>query len=287
MTQESKETFAEQAKIIPNYGKLSVQVHADGYHNAILSGDKRLAGAHLSAIILRGWYNIEKIYQKCKNIVGFDREDALARYQDCVLQALNEAAWLDETKKLTAQQCINRKIKTRGWAAVLYEANLQKNKGCVNLQSLDEPISGEEDRELTLLDTIEDEHSDLADVDANGFAQALIQKFVNKNKVIEAIIMDTIAFHNFDKMTKTVNKTISPEGKTVKTTTEYHEFSPRQCVKYLSALPTDYAKYFSQKYIVKEPIVEAAVAKVRASNNQKLYKYLRAALDYSRATVKI
>ena len=287
MNQDSKQAFAEEAKIIGDYQKVPLQDLANGYHFAKLEGNKRLQGAFLSAVILRGWYNVDKIYQICKNIIGFDREDALSKYQDCVIQALDSAAWLDPSKKLTAQQCINQILRTRGAPAIIYESNLAKNKGCTMLQSLDETINDGVDRELTLLDTIEDEHSDIADVDAESFAISLVQKYINKNKVIEAIILDTIASHDFNKTTKTVIKEISPEGKTVKRTEELHEFSARQCIKYLSDLPLDYTKYFSKKYIVKEPIVEAAVAKVRASNNQKLYKYLNAALDYSRAIVKI
>jgi hypothetical protein len=290
MTQDIRLSLEETAKILGDFRKISYQDLCDGYHKAKIDGDKRLQSAYLAAVLLREWYMIDRIYQKCKNIVGFEREDAYSQYQDCVMKALEDAAWLKpdkEGKTFTAQQCVNQVLATRGAPAIIYNSNLAKNKGCVSVQSIDDPINDGEDRELTLLDTIEDEHSDIADVDAESFAISLVQKYINKNKVIEAIILDTIASHDFDKTSKNVIREISPEGKQIKRTVEYHEFSRRQCIKYLSDLPQNFSEYFSKKYIVKEPIVEAAVAKVRASNNPKLYKYLDAALNFTRAAIKI
>ena len=134
----------------------------------------------------------------------------------------------------------------------------------------------DDDGEATLLDTIVDEsvESEREFHESSSAAVSLIQSCINNKKIVEAIILDTIAFNDVQKTTKKMVKTVDSDGNNVKYSQTYSEFWSFRCVQILSNLPVDYASYFKKHYRVLEPELNAAIAAIRAANNQKLYRYL-------------
>ena len=114
----------------------------------------------------------------------------------------------------------------------------------------------------------------------------LIQSCIDKKKIVEAIILDTIAFNDTQKVTKKVVKGVDFEGNPTKYTQTTSEFWSFRCVQILSNLPVDYAAYFKKHYNVVEPELEVAIAAIRAANNQKLYRYLAKTLKNARDLVQ-
>jgi hypothetical protein len=102
---------------------------------------------------------------------------------------------------------------------------------------------------------------------------------VSKIKLIEAIILDTIAFNDVQKVTKKVVKSVDSEGNPCKYTEHYSEFWPFKCVQLLGNLPEDYAEHFHKHYKVVEKEFDAALTAIRSATNQKLYKYLAKTLS--------
>jgi hypothetical protein len=190
--------------------------------------------------------------------------------------------WQDPANKVNTQQCINQCIETIR-VQKYYDLNLQKNKANINTYSLDSVASSEENAP-SLLDTLVDEDAvERAEyAESASSVQSLIQGCINKKKLVEAIILDTIAFNDVQKVTKKVVKKVDAEGNPYKYTEHYSEFWPFRCVQILSNLPEDYAEYFHQHYKVVEKEFEAALNTIRAANNQKLYRYLSKTLTATR-----
>jgi CRISPR/Cas system-associated protein Cas5 (RAMP superfamily) len=134
----------------------------------------------------------------------------------------------------------------------------------------------DEDGESTLLDTIVDEDAEAARENQEGAeaAYALVQSCIDKKKLIEAIILDTIAFNETERVKKETTYTFDEDGKKHKYTKTYTEFWPFKAVQILSKLPTSYADYFGNTYNVNPAELDKALESVRAATNQKLYKYL-------------
>ena len=102
----------------------------------------------------------------------------------------------------------------------------------------------------------------------------LVQSYLNKNKVIEAIIIDTIAFNDVQRYFKKVVKTTNAEGEAYKYTDYSSEFWPYKLIQIVSKLPSTYKKDFLTKYRISEEKLTAVLDTIDKSTNQKLYKYL-------------
>ena len=98
----------------------------------------------------------------------------------------------------------------------------------------------------------------------------LIQTCINKKKLVEAIILDTIAFNDVQKVTKTVVKTVDDEGNSYKHTRQTSEFWPYKCVQILSNLPEDYATYFCTHTMLLQEELFAALGAIRKSKQSKI-----------------
>jgi hypothetical protein len=132
------------------------------------------------------------------------------------------------------------------------------------------------DSKVTLGDTIvdEDELELKAQYEGSEAARSMVQLYIDKNKLVEAIILDTIAFNETERVKKETTYTVGEDGTKHRHTQTYKEFWPFKCVQILSKLPTSYADYFGNTYNVNPAELDKALASVRAATNQKLYKYL-------------
>lgn len=253
---------------------------ANGYIKATKEGDERLRSAYISALMLLFWGEIKKMADKCRTVATLDYEDYATKLFECINIACESQGWIKDPD-LKAEQCIRRVIATRGVEAAFYESNLNKNKVNANTCSLDTPLTDDEGHEVTRLDLVSDETSLVSDLSAKQF----VQSYINSNKIIEAIILDTIAFDNCNKYTKktvVVKDENDNENKVNKVTTEFWAY---KLVQLVSSLPDDYFKSFKTKYSINDLVLEAAINKIRASNNQKLYKYLAVTLADAKTKV--
>ena len=258
-------------------GREVIQLMMDRYCEAKDKNDSSNKNKYIAGIMLRFWHVINKLKEKSP-IQGLDYSDYFAWLYEAIEYACKYRAWQNPEKKTNAQQCINQCIETIRLQKY-YDLNLQKNKSNVNTYSLEAELS--DDGRTTLLDTLVDEEA-LEKERLNSGASAaidLIQTCINRKQLVEAIILDTIAFNDVQKVTKTVVKTVDDEGNSYKHTKQTSEFWPYKCVQILSNLPEDYATYFCTHYKVVVQELEAALGAIRKANNQKLYKYLNSCLE--------
>lgn len=258
-------------------GREVIQVMIDGYCLAKDTKNERNKNKYIAGLMLRFWYVISRLKARSP-IQGLDYIDFMGWLYEAIEYACKYRKWQNPANKVNAQQCINQCIETIR-VQKYYDLNLQKNKANVNTYSLDAEIDA--DGKTSMMDTLVDEDAE-AQMTYNEEAAAvyyLVQRHINKKKIVEAIILDTIAFNDVQKVTKKVVKGYDADGKPTKYTQTSSEFWPFRCVQILGNLPENYASYFKKHYQVVEPELEAAIAAIRSANNQKLYRYLAKTLD--------
>ena len=262
----------ERARTLGAYEEISIDELANRYCELTDSHKEYERDVYFSALVLRFWYKIHKLYVE-NTVLKLSHTD----YFNWVVDAIRMACAKDARKwqtdlTINARQAINQVLSTRFVAAAYYESNLKKNQGRHLETSLDEPLANEEEG-ATLADIIPDESSSL---DNDDSATSWIQEYVNNNKVVEAIILDTIASKDVYKHTKRIIKNIDENGKVIKHTEHNSSFWPFQLVKELNALDDNYANYFLSAYKISPKMFDAAFTTLKNANNQKKYRMVRA-----------
>ena len=267
--------------------KDTIRTMLDGYCKAMDDGDEHLKNLYISGLILRHWDKVKKLALTCPNI-DLQGEDFVEWVYEAIMYACKYRKW-QKDEKVNAQQCINQCIETIR-KQHYYNYNLDKNRANYNNASFDTPIGdeGNNGTQRTLIDTIADENAEREAkmADSAATARQIIQTFINKNKIVEAIIMDIIAFGDTEKVTKQIKQGVDENGEEIKYTTYTHEFWKFKAVQILSNLSDDYQRYFVDNYLVKTPALDAALNVLKKANNQKIYKEMENALKYARSSLK-
>jgi Ni,Fe-hydrogenase maturation factor len=260
----------------------------DGFCKAMDEGDEHLKNLYISGLILRHWDKVKKLADSCPNI-GIHGEEFVDWVYEAIMYACKYRKWQTDPS-VNAQQCINQCIETIR-KQHYYEYNLDKHSANYNTVSLDTPIGDESDNgvQRTLEDTMydEDAEEEVRMADGNSAAKHLIQSFINKDRLVEAIILDIIAFGDTQKVTKVVKKGFDENGDSYKYTSYTHEFWKFKAIQILSNLPEEYKEYFMETYIVKNTALEAALDLLKRANNQKLYKELDRSLQFAKSALSM
>ncbi len=277
MLQETKKDLLYHAKkLVKPYEQYTIDELADAYCEAVDNNNAELKDIYISALILRFWYTIDKMYRSNTVAPCLEYEDFFWWLYEAIEYACKYRGWKDPAKKLNAQQCINQCINTIKLQKY-YDLRLDKNKAVNYCTSMDAPVCGGDDDEAkTLGDMLEDENN-CYDTSADD-AILLVQNYINRNKIIEAILLDNIAFNDVQKHSKKVIKTTNAEGETVRYTEHSSEFWPYRLVQIVSKLPTTYKKSFMERYSISEEKLTSVLNIIDRTNNQKLYRYLEKTL---------
>jgi hypothetical protein len=259
-------------KLVKPYEQYSIDELADAYCDAVDNGDEALKNIYISALILRFWYTIDKMYKANTVAPSLEHEDFFWWLYEAIEYACKYRGWRDPAKKLNAQQCINKCIDTIKLQKY-YDLRLDKRKVVNHCCSIDAPIGGEgDDAGKTVGDMLEAEGK----VDDHSADDAiwLVQSYIDRNKIIEAILIDNIAFNDVQKHFKKTIKTTNAEGEAVKYVEHSSEFWPYRLIQIVSKLPASYKSYFMERYDIAEEKLNAILDVIDRANNQKLYRYL-------------
>lgn len=267
MIKDIRKECETYARLLGDYQAIKVDELCDGYCLAIDEQDDLNMNKYLAALVLRFWYVMGKLKRTNRDL-ELSREDYYCWLVDSINYACKYRAWQNPEKNVNARQCINQCISTIRLQHY-YDYNLDKHKANINTMDLDTPFEGG-DYGNTIGDTLVYEPTGAA---GNGEAKDLIQSYVDNKKIIEAIILDTIAYNDTEKRTRQTIKYVNADGEEVKQVEHYREPWAFRLVQILGALPEDYDKYFSNKYKVASNELKVALDAVNASSNQKLYKY--------------
>ena len=270
MLNETKRDLTVQArKLIKPYEQYSIDELADAYCDAVDNGDTVLKDIYISALILRFWYTIDKMYKANKVAPSLEYEDFFWWLYEAIEYACKYRGWRDPSKKLNAQQCINKCIDTIKLQKY-YDLRLDKRKAINFSCSMETPLGDESGK--TIGDILESE--ECVDDSSSGDAILLVQSYINRNKIIEAILLDNIAFNDVQRHTKKTIKTTDSEGEPLKYVEHSSEFWPYRLIQIVSKLPASYKNYFMNRYDISEDKLTAILDVIDRANNQKLYRYL-------------
>lgn len=264
-------------RLVKPYEQYSIDELADAYCDAVDNGNEALKDIYISALVLRFWYTIDKMYTSNTVAPCLEHEDFFWWLYEAIEYACKYRGWRDTSKKLNAQQCINKCIETIKLQKY-YNLRLDKNKTVNFTVSMDAPIGGDgDDATKTIGDMLEAEES--WDDHSKDDVILLVQNYINRNKIIEAILIDNIAFNDVQRYFKKTVKTDA--GKY----TEYSsEFWPYRLVQIVSKLPESYKWEFMSKYKISEEKLDSVLAYVDKSTNQRIYKLLDRCLADLRTT---
>lgn len=265
-------------KLVKPYENYSIDELADAYCDAVDTNNKALKDIYISALILRFWYTIDKMYRANTVAPSLEREDFFEWLYEAIEYACKYRGWKDPSKNLNAQQCINKCIDTIKLQKY-YDLRLDKRKAVNYCTSLDAPIGkGDgDDAAKTLGDMIESEDR-IDDGEGEIDMLLLVQNYINRNKIIEAILIDNIAFNDTQKHSKKTIKTKDANGEVVRYTEHSSEFWPYKLIQIVSKLPSTYKTEFMKRYNIAEEKLTAVLDVIDRAPNQKLYRYLRATL---------
>jgi hypothetical protein len=269
-----KDLVFQARKLLRPYESYTIDELADAYCEAHDNNNKTLKDIYISALILRFWYKIDKMYKSNTVAPCLERTDFFWWLYEAIEYACKYRGWKDPSKNLNAQQCINKCINTIQLQKY-YDLRLDKNKTVNYCMSLDTPICSDDgdDKARTLGDTLEADTSltEGSEIDMN----ILVQTYINKNKIIEAILIDNIVSNDVQRHYKKTIKTVDSEGKPYKYTEHSSEFWPYKLVQIVSKLPDTYKASFMERYTISEEKLNAVLGVIDRANNQKLYRYLR------------
>lgn len=279
------ETFKKEAERLftefgIKYSDKSPDVAAwmfDHYIEATEKGDEIMRDRCAAGLMCRYW----SVFTT-KNVgVPVDYDTKISYGWEGINYALKYRVWQHPERGVNADQAAKQAIHTI-FLQHNYLANLDKSRANNCCGSIDEEISdlcGGEGK-TTIGDTLADEEDLISrrqTEDARA-VRSMIQLYIDRKKLVEAIVLDTIAFNEVEKVTKQTVKDKDAEGNPRKYTKTYREFWPFKCVQILSQLPEGYAKYFGENYNFNPVEFDKALEAVRAANNQKLYRILRSTL---------
>lgn len=280
LKQTKKELTYYARKLTRPYEQYSIDDLADAYCEAVERGDEHLKNIYISALLLRFWYTIDKMYKSNTVAPSLEYEDFFWWLYEAIEYACKYKGWQDPTKNLNAQQCINKCINTIKLQKY-YDMRLDKKKTVNNCCSIDTPLG--DDSGKTIGDILEsDESCDACHADDDAIL--LVQSYINRNKIIEAILLDNIAFNDVQKHFKKTIKIKNENGETIRYTEHSSEFWPYRLVQIVSKLPDTYKSYFTTRYEISEEKLDAILDIIDRANNQKLYRYLDKCLTELRAS---
>ena len=265
-------------KLVKPYENYSIDELANAYCDACDTNNKALKDIYISALILRFWYTIDKMYRANTVAPSLEREDFFEWLYEAIEYACKYRGWRDPSKNLNAQQCINKCINTIKLQKY-YDLRLDKRKVVNHCTSLDAPIcKGEgDDAARTLGDVLESEYR-IDDGEGEIDVMLLVQSYINRNKIIEAIVIDNIAFNDAQKYSKKSIKVKKENGEIVRYTEHSSEFWPYRLIQIVSKLPDTYKSDFLKRYKISEEKLTAVLDVIDKAPNAKLYRYLRSTL---------
>ena len=268
--------FLEQETGI-NYETTDIKVLADGYCSAIDHDDDNNKNRYFSALMLRFWYQISKIQNRNYGI-NLDYDEFLSWVQEGINYAMKYRVWQNPDKHCNAQQAINQCINTI-CLQHYYNLNSVKDKANHYTISLDKTI--DTDGKVTVGDLLVDSAATnyIENEIADDSTYHIIKTYLAKNKIIEGIILNTIAYEDCSRQVKETDKATNETDENYSVPKVKTEFYARKCVSILANLPKDFVKAFSTYYNVDKNKIEAAYIALTKASSTKINRWLKRTLE--------
>lgn len=288
MTQYQRE-LEGLASQIPTYSRdkrsaKQITEWVDQFIAAREAGDEALMQQLDACLMLKHQNDVVKMADKVKTTGLYTVEDCQSEVWRCIHVGINQWAAMPAEKKAktNAMAVIATCIACRGAAQIMVESNSDGNKAFATAVSMDQPMSKGSDEADSLLDVVAGSVDEAAETMQNLNARRLVQRCIDKQKLIEAIVLDTIQFDECYKETKKQSSYVNEEGEEIKYASYSREHSDRFTVRALTNLPEGYGDYFEGTYDVDHAAFEATLERIRSVDSSKLYKFVEGAKNFAR-----
>lgn len=189
MLEDIKQSYISDAARIKGWEKMSVNTLCNLYIDN--EDDSDLKSAYFSAILLKKWPYIGKHYANSK-ASGFSIEECYDMVIHGIQYALEKRKWRDPDNKLYNDKCGPDKVLNRCIASSrdiqYYLSNTGKRKGNFGKVSLD--YISEEVKDCT--EILADDGEEEKCCNSKLSTKLLIETLINKNKYLEALIVESI-----------------------------------------------------------------------------------------------
>lgn len=226
-----------------------------------------------SGIMLHMQPYIVKLYKENGAALKLEPDDFASWMSGAITMAVDPSNRTWQKKNIKAGTVILQILLTRFKAAAYYDSNLAIHRANYNTASLDELVDDDAECPTYKVDLLAS--NEPSPSEQFGTAHSIIQELLDANRIIEAIIADTIANNECYKTeTKTISET-REDGTVYKYKKTSYTFWPYKVVKILNTLSTDYAEKFAETYSVSLKKLEIGLKKIKESSNTKLRTYLK------------
>lgn len=253
---------------------------ANEYCKACDNNDEVKKSQYISALMVRYWYMVSWTYKQSR-FTRLEVDDIASWIYEAIEKAAANRAWLDKSKQVGkdpkgAEKVINRCIYSvcQYWYKY-YNAMQRKAK----ITSLNVPSAKDTGHSRTkpeeMIDTI------VGDEDVMDTSRDLVQSYIDRHKVVQAIILDHIMYQDsFITKSKQVNTgEVDEDGKPVIITEYHYTYSPAKLTKSLRAMDNRYIDYFVDKYIVTEDEVVEAIHSLLSISRQAVSDKIKRLLN--------
>lgn len=318
---EMQRVFIEDASRLGDYQLMTKTQLANGYcdadeaaQQAKAAGDmetfnekEALRSAYHSALMLRYWY---KIFEWNNNSATLNLElsDFVDWLYDSLYVAFYYRAWRYEFKAVVKEgKFIEYKLdedgnKIRNDYYYVVDTNAPDkiiNRCCGSMRGRVFQYHNKHKRKVNTqtysLDNMIEDEGDYAAMFAGGYsydspsksqddAYSLVQALLNRGESLEALIIESIAYHDAfkeEKVTKVVTNFNEETGASeeYKYTTTVSKFNPRKLVKHLNTIGEEFIYNFCESYNINNTVGTKLLSRLKSLNNNKLYKAIEKTLE--------
>lgn len=317
---EIQKAFMADAAALGDYQSMTKTELANGYCDAEEAGDQLLRSHYWSALMLRYWYKIfewARTSQSCR----LPLEDFIHWLNDSLCDAFYYRSWRWEYEAVVRDgKFIEWKLDEQGnripnehyWKVDPNAPDKSINYFCSARRAKEYQALNKQKRKLNVmtysLDAAVDDTGDYALSDAGAYTEpehnllisSIVHKFLEQDRLIEALIVDGIANYDSFKETKTSHTQINveevidedtglpkvdEEGNvvTVETKEKVYDYSSvfdkRKLVKHLNNINQNFMRtYFVDEYEISVDLADEIYKKLKSMNNTKLYNYIEKTL---------
>lgn len=269
MLEDIRQSYLSYAKNIPNWDTMNKNDLANLYIK--YEKNENLRNNYFSALMCRYWHAIGKYYFESRNSV--DIEDCYEWLIHALTYALKNRKWTDPKNKLFNDPAGPDKVINRCIAStrqIFYQAsNTAKRRVNFQCDSIDRQLEAFGDSASIMVEVVDDNQSYLV----SDTCKDIVKKYLDEDKIIEALIIDGICFQDSFKENKDI---INKDGE------EYdsysYEFNDRKLVKHLNNISKPYIAYFAEKYNFSTIKLLQTLEIIKNLSNTRLYTSIRKTL---------
>lgn len=260
-----------------NWRNLTKTQLANAYCDADESGDNKLRDHYFSALMCKYSYMTTVFYQRRNSVLmRLAIEDFHGWVAESLMKGLKYRRWRDpEFKHLYnnpngAEIVFNRCFFSTEKRYYKYYNQDCRKINYISYCTLDDIIPGtnEDSDNLYEIDNIVDPD---AEFDVYDSGRDVVQYYLNKGQILQALIVDGIGYQDTFKDEKIIKTEIDCEGNEFNTERVNSTFNSRKLVKHLNNLDDVFVKYFIDNYNVNKSILTDCINKTVKLRNTKLY----------------